>query len=235
MKQEHNGHIYLSGGMQHAKDIGSQWRETLSDDLRKLNFRPIDIAWLDREYSKRYGELYRGLDSEDLLRKANLRYHYVVTDINLIRNNADALIVLYDESVRKGAGTISEIHDAYMQGKPVFIVNGFDSISEIPGWMHAEATRVFPCMNSLLEYLKMLPSGILIEDQYGNHRSGSKYLCSLCGNVEEKNDTYFVSKVTPTYCKSCVAIVKHSVDQLPNRYALFKQLLESDDNNSNYN
>lgn len=228
----HNGSIYLSGGMQHAVDIGAGWRQELSQELRALNFKPIDIAWLDKEYSNRYGELYRGLDEEDLLRKANLRYHYVVTDIELIRQNSDALIVLYDESVRRGAGTISEIHDAYMQGKPIFIINGFEKFSDVPGWMQAESTKIFPSMKGLLEYFKMLPEGILRLDQYGNHRSGTMYLCSLCGNVEEKNDTYFVSKVTPTYCKRCVSVVKQSVDQLPNRYALFRQLLEENDNHT---
>jgi hypothetical protein len=128
------------------------------------------------------------------------------------------VIIYYDESVRLGAGTTSEVHEAYMRGIPVFLVNSFAKFSDVPGWMQAETTKMFPSFDSLIEYLAALPHKILRGDVYGNRRSGNSYLCSLCGEVETKGGAHFVSKVTPLYCKRCVGVVTESVENLPNRY-----------------
>lgn len=224
-----NGSIYLSGGMQHARNLGSGWRKRCSDKLRSLGFYPLDIAELDIKYTENHGELYRFISDDELLqRKSNIRKHFIETDINLIRNNTDALIVLYDESVRKGAGTTSEIHEAFMLDIPVFLLNTYDALDEIPGWMQAETTRIFNNWNDLYSYLESLPQGILCRDAYGNRRSGNSYLCSLCGTVEEKHKTHYVSKVSPLYCKSCVELVKTTFESHKDRYQFFLEHLEQE-------
>ena len=106
-----NGNIYLSGGMQFVADLGAGWRQICSQHLKKMGFFPLDIADLDIRYSEAHGHLYRFLSDEELLqRKSNIRKHFIETDINLIRFDTDAIIILYDESVRLGAGTTSEVH-----------------------------------------------------------------------------------------------------------------------------
>ena len=223
-----NGSIYLSGGMQHAVGLGAGWRQVCSERLKSMGFFPLDIADLDIAYSNAHGHLYRFLSDDEILqRKSNIRKHFIETDINLIRNDTDALIVLYDESVRLGAGTTSEIHEAFMRDIPVFLVNSYQHLDAVPGWMQAETTRIFNEWEELYSYLAKLPPGILKRDAYGNRRSGSEYLCSLCGIVEEKHKTHYVSKVSPLYCKSCVELVKQTFETHKDRYQFFLEFLET--------
>lgn len=225
-----NGSIYLSGGMQYAKDLGAGWRKDCGARLRELRFNPIDIAELDIAYTKAHGHLYRFITDEQLLeRKSNIRKHFVDADIKLVRLDSDALIVLYDESVRLGAGTTSEVHEAFMHDIPVFLVNAYGKLAEVPGWMQSETTRIFDNFDDLYEYLESLPPGILKRDVYGNRRSGSHYLCSLCGDVEEKRGTHYVSTVTPSYCKSCVEIVKSTHEAHFDRYTFFNEYISEQD------
>lgn len=222
------GNIYLSGGMQHAPDgLGAGWRKICAERLRQLGYFPLDIAALDLAYSERHGHLYRFLDDEEILqRKSNIRKHFIDTDIALIRNDTDAVIILYDETVRLGAGTTSEVHEAFMLDIPVFLVNTYDKLNEVPGWMQAETTMIFSNWDDLYVYFEQLPPGILKRDVYGNRRSGSHYLCSLCGTVEEKHKAHFVSKVSPLYCKSCVDLVKNTFEEHKDRYQFFLEHLE---------
>ena len=225
-----NGSIYLSGGMQYAKDLGAGWRKECSARLRELLFNPIDIAELDIAYTAAHGHLYRFIDDEQLLeRKSNIRKHFVDADIKLVHFDSDALIVLYDESVRLGAGTTSEVHEAFMKDIPVFLVNGYGKLSEVPGWMQAETTVIFNEFEELYSYLASLPPGILKRDEYGNRRSGNYYLCSLCGAVEEKHGSHYVSEVKPSYCKACVEIVKATHEAHADRYTFFNQYIGSQD------
>lgn len=224
-----NGSIYLSGGMQFADDLGAGWRREVGEELRRMGFYPLDIAMLDILYTERHGELYRFVSDDELLqRKSNIRKHFIETDINLIRNDTDAVIVLYDESVRLGAGTTSEVHEAFMLDIPVFLLNSYGTLNEVPGWMQAETTRIFNDWKEMYDYLGNLPPGILRRDVYGNRRSGSYYLCSLCGTVEEKHKTQYVSKISPQYCKSCVELVKTTFEQQADRYNFFLEYLEAE-------
>ena len=222
-----NGNVYLSGGMQFAEGLGAGWRQLCGKRLRNLGFFPLDIAELDIAYTKVHGQLYRFLDDGELLqRKSNIRKHFIETDINLIRNDSDAVVVYYDESVRLGAGTTSEVHDAFMGDIPVFLVNGFRELSQVPGWMQSETTKIFNEWEELYQYLGALPQGILKRDVYGNRRSGMYYLCSLCGKVEEKHKNHFVSHVSPLYCKDCVNLVKDTHEAHYDRYNFFMEYLE---------
>jgi hypothetical protein len=219
-----NGNIYLSGGMQFAKDLGAGWRVSVAKWLKELNFNPIDITELDMAYTASHGELYRSVSDEHLLeRKSNIRKHFIDADIKLVRLDTDAIIILYDESVRRGAGTTSEVHEAYMNDIPVYCMNGYGKLDEMPGWMQAETTTIFNDWESMRQYFAALPPHILKRDEYGNRRSGNHYLCSLCGAVEEKKKTHYVSLVRPSYCKKCVEIVKHTYESHFDRYKFFEQ------------
>lgn len=222
------GNIYLSGGMEHAVDLGAEWRVVVSDALRRLEYFPLDITALDAVYAERHGKLYMEFEEgEELLRKANIRKHFIYTDLELIKNDTDAVLLYYDESVRRGAGTISEAQVAYLLDIPVFVVSAWeDWRKEIPGWLHALSTRVFTSFDESIDYLAGLPEGILKRDLYGNHHGGEYYLCSLSGEPFQKGNHHFVSKVSPLYSKESVRIVKEVHEDKKDRYEFLIEYLE---------
>lgn len=226
--------IYLSGAMQFAGDgkLGGTWRERVSRELKSMEYFPLDITDMDIAYTEQHGDLYHSFASEPeyhLQMKSNLRKHFVFTDLKLIEKDSDALVLLYDEGVRKGAGTISEAQHAYNLDIPIFIVSAYDNWhTEIPGWLLSLSTKVFDNFNELYEYLEMLPYGILKRDAYGNHNAGNMYLCSLCGDPFKKNKHHFVSTVSPMYCVSCVDIVTTTFEDHKDRYQFFIEYLENE-------
>ena len=230
------GNIYLSGGMQFAKDLGAGWRVLCSTKLRDMQYFPLDITQLDREYANKFGELLyqktdisRAVDvANELQAKSNIRKHFVKADLDLIDRDSDAVIVLYDEAARRGAGTISECQHAYTKGIPVFLVSYFEDWKQVPGWLQALSTRSFHTFEALYAYLEELPPGILMKDRYGNRHVGNQYLCSLCGTAFAKNHHQFVSRVTPLYCSPCVDLVATTYEQLNDRYEFFLERLEQE-------
>jgi hypothetical protein len=223
------GSIYLSGAMERATDgqLGSLWRKKCSDELMKLGYYPVDISQLDMEYAKQHGDLFSLYHEKNILqRKSNIRAHFIEADLKLILNQCNAVLLYYDEGVRQGAGTISEAQIAYTNEIPVFIVNGYDSEKEIPGWLYALSTKIFSSFEEAYQYFTLLPDNILQLDKYGNRHCSGHYLCSLCGSVFEKHKHHFVSKVSPLLCMSCVDIVKKTHESLKDRYEFFCEQLE---------
>ena len=224
-----NGHIYLSGSMQFAPDgeLGGTWRQQVSDRIKPMGYYPLDITALDVAYTKNHGQLYHSFGNTNpehqLQMKSNIRKHFVVTDLQLIEHHSDAIILLYDEGVRLGAGTISEAQYSYNLGLPIFIVNAYDKPTDVPGWLMSLSTKMFSNFEDLYEYLENLPDGILQPDIFENRGSGNHYLCSLCGDPFEKKKHHFVSKVSPLYCKSCVDIVSTTFEQHKDRFEFFEE------------
>ena len=222
------GNMYLSGGMEYAKDLGSEWRRSCSVRLKQLGYFPLDISDLDISYASKHGDIFRSVDQTDpLQRKMHIRRHFIYTDLQLIEKDSDALIVLLDESVRKGSGTISECQFAYNHDIPIFVVNSLPPGEKVSGWLFALSTKIFDDFDSLYEYLGSLPDSILRRDAYGNRHSGDSYLCSLCGTPFKKHKTHYVSKVSPLYCKSCVDLVKETYDNHKDRYEFMVETLEN--------
>lgn len=226
------GNIYLSGGMEFAKNNGEDWRAICSEELKKNGYYPFDIAGLDKAYANVHGNFYGNFAPNEegmLRRKAIIRKQFIHTDLNLIVDDTDAMIVLYDESVRRGAGTISECQVAFLHDIPIFIVSAWeDWEKEIPGWLHGLSTKIFTSFDDLHKYLADLPEGILKRDIYGNHSSGNMYLCSLSGEPFEKTKTHFVSNVSPLYSKQAVKIVMEVNEDMKDRYQFFTEYLEEE-------
>ena len=229
------GNIYLSGGMQYASDLGAGWREGVAEHLYDMEYLPLDICELDRTYADKHGEMLydsanisRAVDiHKELQAKSNIRKHFVKADLDLIERDSDAVIVLYDESARRGAGTISECQHAYNRDIPVFLISEYeDWATEVPGWLQSLATRSFRSFEELHAYFEELPFGILIKDRYGNRHVGNQYLCSLCGDSFVKRKHQFVSQVSPLYCRSCVDLVAETWEHLEDRYDFFINLIQ---------
>lgn len=221
------GSVYLSGGMQFADDLGAGWRQKASTELQKMRYHPIDITYLDRKYAEMHGNLYFLEDKKNHLQyKSNIRQHFIHADLELVVKHSDALIVYYDESVRRGAGTTSEAQVAYLHDIPVFLMSAYeDWRNEVPGWMQALTTRIYTKWEDLWAYMAALPEGILKRDMYGNHGVNNDYLCSLCGEVFHKQKHHFVSKVSPTYCSSCVELIAETHEGHPDRYQFMMKVL----------
>ncbi len=227
-----NGTIYLSGSMQFAPDnsLGGTWRLLCANELRLLGFFPIDITMLDKEYTRLNGSLEHTFGSpvkHHLEMKSNLRKHFVDADLSIITNNTDAVVLFYDEGVRRGAGTTSEAQHAYNLNIPIYIVSNYENWNEeIPGWLMALSTKIFSTFDELYAYLGALPAGILKKDIYGNRGTENEYLCSLCGDDFHKNNNHFVSKITPLYCTSCVDLVIETHTH-NDRYTYMVEMLKS--------
>ena len=228
-----NGNIYLSGGMEHSDDLGAGWREETSLELRAMGYLPLDITALDKKYQAKYGDVYHsnmdsdGSELSTLQRKANIRKHFIHADLELITQDSDALIVYYDESVRKGAGTISECQVAYNHDIPIFVLSKWNDVNkEIPGWLLALSTKIFTYFDDLYTYMNELPPGILKKDMYGNRGSDDYYLCSLSGEPFKKYGSHFVSKVSPLYSKDSVEVVRETNEQMKDRYEFFVEYFD---------
>jgi len=147
--------FYLSGGMEYKKNLGMAWRVWLTAELEKLKHDGIDPVKLEAPSTN-------GKPIQDTLTELKLagRFDEVrkVVREALIRKDmygiqlSDALVVLYDDSVRRGAGTISEAWEAFREGKPVYLVTDFP-VRSIPTWLIGETTQIFYDFEELLEYV----------------------------------------------------------------------------------
>lgn len=223
MNNKSRSAIYLSGGMEAAKDNGQTWRRDCSIELEKLGFLPVDIAALDLEYIKKHGRVYLDTDPKNFLQyKSNIRHQFIHTDLQLITNDCDAVIGYYDQSFKDGAGSFAECQCAYDQEKPLFVVS---ALPHVPSWLKALSTKLFFNFDDLYNYLAKLPDGILKADRYGNHSSQNEYLCSLCGCVFEKSKHHFVSKVSPLLCIKCVDLVQNTRERNADRYQFIAEFI----------
>lgn len=147
--------FYLSGGMEYKKDLGMTWREWLTKELEKVDHKPVDPVKLespDEEGNPIQPRLTR-LKLEGNLKEVR----------KLVRNNlfpkdmygiqlADAMVVYYDESVQKGAGTLAEAWEAFREGKPMYIISELP-LEKIPTWLIGESIELFHNFEDFLAYV----------------------------------------------------------------------------------
>jgi hypothetical protein len=150
--------FYLSGGMEYKKNLGMGWREWITRELEERRhdaINPVKLELAEEEMDtdmpiqtrltllKNEGKLD---EVRRLVRKVLFR-----KDMYGIQMS-DAIIVYYDESVQKGAGTISEAWESFREGRPVYLVTDFE-FKDIPTWLIGETTQVFPDFEELLAYV----------------------------------------------------------------------------------
>lgn len=225
--------FYLCGGMEAAVNLGAKWREVCSNELARRGYGAIDITALDVAYTAEHGHVYMDPRTPEeladptieLQNKSNIRHQFIKTDIQLIRNDADGVIALYDEAFKNGAGSFAECQVTYDLGKPLYIVS---TLPKVPSWLRALSTKIFANFDDLYAYLESLPDGVLKLDTYGNRGNGSHYLCFLCGEVFVKNKHPYVSTVSPLYCKGCVTIVEKTRKAHFDRYTFCEAEMAKD-------
>ena len=218
-KKYPNGSLYLSGGMQHAENYGTGWRATTSAQLKEMGFYPIDIARFGVEYHTKFGDPVRPLELQNNRTfRENIRQHYIQPDLSLIQLHSDAIVVLYDESVRQGAGTISECQYAFNLNKPIFLVSTYKNWSvEVPDWLKGLTTKIFTSMSALYTYLSSLPEGALVNTGKEN---GGVAICLLCGDITTRH----------LFCPSCEQIKQNVANSsaFPNRLKFFEDIMNQE-------
>jgi len=151
--------FYLSGGMEYKNNLGANWREWITEELEKRRhdaINPVKLEVAEEELDQNLPPIQVRLtqlklegkleEVRRLVRKVLFR-----KDMYAIQES-DAIIVLYDESTRRGAGTLSEAWEAFREGRPVYLVTEF-GMEDIPTWLIGETTQIFNNMDDLLEYI----------------------------------------------------------------------------------
>jgi len=149
--------FYLSGGMEYKKKLGMAWRDWITQELEKRHhdaINPVKLEICEEEtggvpIQTRLTQLKIDGKLDEvrrLVRKVLFRKDMFAIQLT------DALIVYYDESVQKGAGTLSEAWEAFREGVPVYLVTDFP-MEKVPTWLIGETTRIFPDFDELLEYV----------------------------------------------------------------------------------
>jgi hypothetical protein len=135
--------IYLSGAIEYAPDGGRAWRAAITPALNSCGYEVYDPA-LDAQKKLTQEELlnFRKWKSSDLERFQRALGKIIDYDLDLIENQADAVLAYWDEYATRGAGTHGEITLAYRWGIPVYLVLGMP-LENVSGWILGCAARVF--------------------------------------------------------------------------------------------
>ena len=151
-------HVYLSGGMEYADNEGRDWRYTLQrwieSELGWSVFNPNHES--DRFFQTHCPNVdIRGLKTTDPERYKDIVERLVECDCKEIAERSHIVICYWDESAMRGAGTKGEVTIAKHFGKPVYMVTTVP-LQDIPGWVLACTTRVFPAFSDLKSFLRTL-------------------------------------------------------------------------------
>ncbi|MBD3260995.1 MAG: hypothetical protein GF334_04835 [Candidatus Altiarchaeales archaeon] len=148
--------LYLSGGMEFKKDLGSNWRQWLTDQLAPINMETIDPVKIEPPDEEGAPIQHSITDIKiegkfDQVRSL-VRNIFFRKDMFAIQLS-DGMVVYYDESVQKGAGTLAEVWESFREGKPVYLVSELPR-AKIPSWLIGETTAIFFNFEELINYLK---------------------------------------------------------------------------------
>ena len=145
---------YLSGGIEYSPDPGRAWRADLAPVLRELGHEWYDPAEDERKNlaDDEVGH-FRAWKSSDLPRFQNTVRKIIRYDLDLIEQQTDYVICLWDDSAAKGAGTHAELTIAFRRQIPVYLVAGMP-IEKVSGWILGCATEVFTDFDGLKTFLR---------------------------------------------------------------------------------
>jgi hypothetical protein len=148
--------VYLSGGMEYAKNHGADWRakieKWLNKELRHGAFNPVRES--DRFLTSKFPKVdFRKIKFTDINKHRQIASEIVRFDCSQIILKSDYVICYYDKSAQDGAGTNGELTVAKLFGKPVYLIAGIKR-EEIPSWALGCADRIFDDFDSLKNFLR---------------------------------------------------------------------------------
>lgn len=141
--------------MEYAENEGRDWRQELQAWIE------AELGWSvfnpNRESDLFFRAQYpsvdvRALKSVDALQYKTIVERLVEIDCREIAEHSDIVICYWDESAMRGAGTKGEVTIAKHFGKPVYMVTT-TATQEIPGWVLACTTAIFPSFDQLKTFL----------------------------------------------------------------------------------
>ena len=147
--------VYLSGGMEYAKDEGMDWRNKLDvwiqENLHHSVFNP------NKESEKIISNTlqqkdFRKLKSTDIELYTSIARLFVDQDSREIALRSDYVVCYWDQSAQQGAGTKGELTIARYFNKPVYMVTQMTK-QDIPGWVLGCVTEYFNSFEQLKEFL----------------------------------------------------------------------------------
>jgi hypothetical protein len=154
--------VYLSGGMEYAKNEGMDWRNSMDTWLREslghkiFNPNTESEKFLNKSLPNKN---FRLLKSTDIETYSKIVKKFVIIDSKEIALRSDYVICYWDKSAQRGAGTKGELTIARYFNKPVYMVTRI-SKEQIPGWVLGCVTKSFNSFDQLKDFLlsKYLPS-----------------------------------------------------------------------------
>ena len=151
--------VYLAGRMS-SDPADKEWRDSLTPFLENLGFDVLNPYILEPLQLKglRPKQLPDGIKHWYDLRKSDDKNHYsrfkryiraiIKYDIKLVINKADIVIVRWSPNCASGAGTHSEITYAFMNDKPVYLVEEH----EMPTWTEGCIEEKFKTFDDLKSF-----------------------------------------------------------------------------------
>jgi hypothetical protein len=147
--------VYLSGGMEYAKNEGVDWRNDIGSWIRKnfghsiFNPNIESEKYLSQSLSNRN---FRSLKSTDIKAYTNIVKQFVIKDSKEIATRSDYVICYWDNGAQRGAGTKGELTIARYFNKPVYMVTRIPN-EKIPGWVLGCVTEFFNSFEQLKKFL----------------------------------------------------------------------------------
>lgn len=148
-------HVYLSGGMEYAKDDGKDWREEMEFWIKKnLHHKVFNPQVKSSSYLRKIlpRKDFRRFKSTDIDRYQKIVRRFVEIDTKEIATVSDYVVCLWNESAMRGAGTKGEITIAKYFKKPIYLVTR-SAKKELPGWILGCITIFFNSFDELKEFL----------------------------------------------------------------------------------
>jgi hypothetical protein len=148
-------YVYLSGGMEYAKNEGEDWRLDIQNWIENsFNHKVFNPNVVSDQYLRKVlpKNNFRSLKSTNLNAYIKIVQKFVSKDSNEIATRSDYVICYWDKSAQLGAGTKGELTIAKYFKKPVYLVTRIPK-EKIPGWVLGCVTEFFSSFKELKEYL----------------------------------------------------------------------------------
>ena len=163
--------VYLAGGIEHAKEFGEDWRDAITPFLDDLGFDVLDPTKLEplqlkglrptclpatiiledgtEVPIKHWHELLDSADPKQYKRGMRYMGRIIRFDMHVVREEADYIIVFWDQAAANGAGTHAEITEAFLCNKPVYMVES----QTPPKWLRGCCSERFETWAELYAFL----------------------------------------------------------------------------------
>ena len=166
--------IYLIGGMEQEAKLGAGWREFVTPKLEELGFEVLNPVLFERDQLKglhinrlpktlltRSGKTIEPtfwhqlklapFNSSEFRRFTRYMRRIIAFDMDVVKNQADMMLVNWTTGAGRGAGSHAEINTAYENRKPVYAVvaKGVD----YPAWLMGCTDMIFENFDECLTFL----------------------------------------------------------------------------------